>query len=52
MEVWKGSVVILDESDWLMFDGTTEQAEQRLKMLSKAESIIGLTGSTLTSKEL
>ena len=52
MEVWKTSVVILDESDSLMFDGTVDQAEQRLKMFSKAESVIGLTGPTLTSKEL
>jgi hypothetical protein len=52
MEVWKKSVVILDESDWLMFDGTVDQIHQRLKMFSQAESIIGLTGSTLTSKEL
>ena len=52
MEVWRRSVVILDESDWLMFDGTVEQMGQRLQLFAQAESIIGLTGSALTSKEL
>ena len=35
-----------------MFDGTVEQMGQRLQLFAQAESIIGLTGSTLTSKEL
>jgi len=35
-----------------MFDGTVEQMGQRLQLFAQAESIIGLTGSALTSKEL
>lgn len=52
MKTWENSLVVLDESDWLMFDGTAELMEKRLRLYSKAATVVGLTGSALTSKEL
>jgi hypothetical protein len=52
MKIWVKSLAVLDESDWLMFDGTAELMERRLRLYSKAATVVGLTGSALTSKEL
>ena len=52
MKIWENSLAVLDESDWLMFDGTAELMEKRLRLYSKAVTVVGLTGSTFTGKEL
>lgn len=32
---WKSATVILDEYDWIMFDGSADRMFQKLKLFSK-----------------
>jgi hypothetical protein len=52
LKVWRQSVAVLDENDWLMFEGTVEQMEKTMKLFGQPSNVIGLTGSTMSNKEL
>jgi hypothetical protein len=51
-KVWRQSVAVLDENDWLMFEGTVEQMAKMMKLFRQPSSVVGLTGSTMSNKEL
>ena len=51
--LWKTSIVILDESDWILFDGAqVEKLANNISFFKQAAKVIGLTGSKLNCKEL
>ena len=52
LKAWRQSVAVLDENDWLMFEGTVEQMEKMMKLFGQPSNVIGLTGSTMSNKEL
>ena len=52
LKVWRQSVAVLDANDWLMFEGTVEQMEKTMKLFGQPSNVIGLTGSTMSNKEL
>ena len=43
--------MIVDELDWVFFDGSVAGMEKSIQFFCKAKQIISLTGSTLTLKE-
>ncbi|KEJ82377.1 hypothetical protein OXYTRIMIC_535 [Oxytricha trifallax] len=47
----ESSIVILDEYDWLLFDGQPAYMFETINHLKRASKLIGLTGSILTQKE-
>ncbi|KEJ82507.1 Protein translocase subunit SecA [Oxytricha trifallax] len=47
----ESSIVILDEYDWLFFDGQPAYMFETINHLKRASKLIGLTGSILTQKE-
>ncbi|KEJ83066.1 Helicase conserved C-terminal domain containing protein [Oxytricha trifallax] len=51
LDIWKQAIVIIDEYDWILFEGNVKQIETQIKFYRTAESVTGFTGSQLTTKE-
>ena len=51
MDLWKQSIVIVDEYDWILFEGKSKDMVKVAELYQKAYKLVGLTGSTLTIKE-
>ena len=49
--MWSKSIVIIDEYDWLFFEGNAVQMQESIKIFKLAYKVIGITGSTLTASE-
>ncbi|KEJ82485.1 Protein translocase subunit SecA [Oxytricha trifallax] len=51
LDIWGRSIVLIDEYDWILFDGSISQMEKNLKFFNCAKRLVGFTGSTLSLKE-
>jgi hypothetical protein len=51
-KLWRKATVVIDEFDWLLFDGTTKCSLEMINIVKAADSVFGFTGSKLTDKEL
>ncbi|CDW82389.1 UNKNOWN [Stylonychia lemnae] len=49
---WSESIVIVDEYDWIFFDGSIKTIVDNVKDYSKAKNVIGFSGSELNLKEI
>ena len=48
VSVWNESIVIVDEYDWILFDGSTENIVNQLNFFKQSKSIVGFSGSHLS----
>jgi hypothetical protein len=52
MPIWRKAIVVLDEYDWVLLDGSVDTMASTLVAFSEASRVFGFSGSTLSSHEL
>ncbi|KEJ82814.1 Protein translocase subunit secA [Oxytricha trifallax] len=51
INTWQRGSVVMDEHDWIMFDGSVNQMKSVIQLLQPCHKLVAFTGSVLNQKE-